>query len=886
MLHESLNTEGSFNVMASEGCVKWGKARKFWERAHYSRLNLWIILRIMKMNLRCKIGSAIPTSSSSSIDFGTNRNARNEIGAVHFTITSMVNTNTGESLRKSQFTLKTNNSKRGNLGKVVRLNLNNVRFKVSNLVRVPVLQSYYRPTMGVVINNLHCSKIMNPESCRIYGGKIHEKANALSNFKDTMDKGAFLKPCQAWPRVIHIGEKQNSLCLRKNVLKLCYHSSARDESKIKRQLLGEVTLKWPNSKKLSEIRKDVFKQQLGLVRLAEKHGLKSKEVYKKQKILFNSLSFRIVAVDKLWKSNGSRTAGVDGMKMGRKKDPDLLVRFLNAIRQITRNPSRYKASPVKRVWIPKGEGNVRPLGIPTLLDRSLQHLINLILEPLVEMTGEPHSFGFRPNRSAKQAVAKLRANLRTRDLKAIKRRASKNNLCNALFELPPEKKVILDADIQGFFDNINHTWILDNLFLHHELLVMVKTWLVSGVLEKNAFSETVMGTPQGGIISPSLANFTLNGLESVIMNSINPVTKSKDKRIPVRLKDGFRTRIASGLLYVRYADDFVVMARSKHLIQALVLPSIKTFLEARGLKLNESKTKIYRLADKGAQLDFLGYTFKYQDKWNCKSKIFYTHHAGSRGIALYPSRKKVLGVIKRIKFIFKVSSNLDAYNLIVNLNPIIRGWSNYFNMANSSHYRDTVRNAIYRLTWLWASKKHKKWGRKLIAQKYFLSDRLSSDSHYRKIKHSKFKNRKWTFHGEVFQKSRYNPEKSKTIYLVDVSNISQLLSSKFYVVPKKLLSIHGYHPDYMKLIEHNTTVNLKAGGPYSSFKEKLLKRQNNICPYCKESLLGPDGMTGRSDLHIHHIEPIYRGGPSKAISNMVLLHSWCHYDIDHGKLSG
>ena len=163
---------------------------------------------------------------------------------------------------------------------------------------------------------------------------------------------------------------------------------------------------------------------------------------------------------------------------------------------------------------------------------------------------------------------------------------------------------------------------------------------------------------------------------------------------------------------------------------------------------------------------------------------------------------------------------------------------------------------------------------------------LSSGSHYRKLNYSKFKNRKWVFHGKVFEKSRYTLEKPKTIYLVDVSNISQLLSSKVYVLPNKYLTIHGYHPNYMKIVEHNTNVNLKAGGIYASLKERLFKRQKNLCTHCNETLLGFEGVYGNSNLYIHHISPIYKGGSRNDISNMVLLHSWCHYDIDHGIVGG
>jgi RNA-directed DNA polymerase len=128
------------------------------------------------------------------------------------------------------------------------------------------------------------------------------------------------------------------------------------------------------------------------------------------------------------------------------------------------------------------------------------------------------------------------------------------------------------------------------------------------------FIKTELGTPQGGIISPTLANFTLNGLERTINQSILPLTTSKEQRIVVKLKDGSKTRIASGLTYIRYADDFVVLARSNYIIKDLVVPAVNKFLQERGLILSPEKTKIFRLSDKDAELNFLGYTFKYQLK--------------------------------------------------------------------------------------------------------------------------------------------------------------------------------------------------------------------------------------------------------------------------------
>ncbi len=691
------------------------------------------------------------------------------------------------------------------------------------------------------------------------------------------------------PRDVNIGQKLNSRSLKENLIKSRrYYFPVKDESKItfkkiKRQLKDNNMLTWPDNKTLGLIRKEVFKQQLELINLADIYDLYSKEVFKKQKILFNSLFFKIMAIDKLSKSNGAKTPGVDNIKLtSNKKDKDLYLKLLESINNKIKHPHIYKASPVKRVWVAKTSGKLRPLGIPTIEDRALQYLVNLILEPLVEMTGELHNFGFRPYRSAKYAIAYLKTLLKTKDKEAIKKRASKPNAENQLYELLPEDKVILDADIKGFFDNINHDWILNNLFLHPNLVLFIKAWLKSGALDKNIFFETKEGTPQGGIISPTLVNFTLNGLEKTVMDSINPLTKSKEKRIVIRLKDGSKTRIASSLAYVRYADDFVVLARSKHILNNYVLPSINNFLKPRGLTLNNKKTKIFRLSDKNTQLDFLGYTFKYNNKWSIKGHIFYNQHAGSRGIALYPNKEKVNKFINKIKLIFKKSNNLNAYNLIAKLNPILRGWSNYYNLANSSHYRSTVRNALYRLVWKWASRKHRRWSRKLIAKTYFLTIDLTNDkSESSKAEsYKKFKNTKWVFHGSVKNKSRYNINNNKTVYLVDVTNITQLLSSKHYVLPKNLLNIHGYHLNYMRLLTFSTNLKFKSAGLDSSFKQRLLAKQNNLCVHCEEPLITSDSSYGDA-IHIHHIEPIYKGGSSNSITNMVVLHSWCHYDIDH-----
>jgi RNA-directed DNA polymerase len=897
-LHMNLNTGGVFNEAFSEGCVKWGKARNVDEEPSTLDLTSLVFLSLTKVNYCYKDGSAIPASFNKLLRFRGEISVKGIPETVCSKTASTANTITEKNLKIIHDIIlcqKVVYSKRGNPGHEVYRNLIIILSKLLKIRLLLYLVLKY--FLNLVSFNLLCSSIQLQESGRVHGGKICEKANAPGNTRDSIN---FILNKIGCPVQYCKGQKLNSLSLKKNLpFYKRYYSTVKDESKleitaIKRQLKNNHKFNWPNSKTLNVIRKEVFKQQVELVSLANVYGLYSNELFKKQQILFNSLFFRIVAIDKLLKSSGSKTPGVDNIKLvGNKKDNNLLSELLESTRLQIKNPYKYKSSPVKRVGINKTNNKLRPLGIPTIQDRVLQHLLNLILEPLVEMTSDLHSYGFRPYRSAKQAVAFLKANLKTLDAKTIETKTSTANRKNELFQLLPENKFILDADIEGFFNNINHCWLLNNLFLHPTLRLFVKEWLTSGALDKNIFVLTEKGAPQGRVISPTLANFTLNGLEKKIMDSINPLTKSKDKRISITLKDGSKTRIGSYLTYVRYANDSIVLVRSRHLLKSYVIPSIESFLKERGLRLNSQKTKIFRLSDKNAQLDFLGYTFKYNTKWKIKSHVFYTHHAGSRGIALYPNKKKMHNFIAKIKFMFKKSNNLDAYTLIVKLNRILREWSNYYNMANSSHYRNTLRNALYRLTWKWAKRKHKRWGKKAIANTYFLrtieieknfsqaQNPEMAKSALKKPKYSKFKNTKWVFHGKSKCKSRYHIRKFRIIYLVDVSNISQLLSSKHFILPKNIQQIHGYHPNYMKLATFNTNLKFKSAGLNSSLKERLLKRQNDLCSYCHETLSDFESLYGTNMLHIHHIKPIFKGGSRDDISNMELLHSWCHYEIDH-----
>lgn len=224
----------------------------------------------------------------------------------------------------------------------------------------------------------------------------------------------------------------------------------------------------------------------------------------------------------------------------------------------------------------------------------------------------------------------------------------------------------------------------------------MKKWLKTKILDDGLYTDPTTGTPQGGIVSPTLANLTLNGLEKAVYDSIHPITRSKIRRQTVKVNGRVTKAVSLGVAVVRYVDEFVVFAKSKNIQTKYIRPAVDKFLAERGLFLSPHKTKLYTLRDKNAQLDFLGYTFKYQTRWSAKRNIvFEKGYVG--GIALYPNKDKVRNYISRLRTIFNSSSNLSAVELITRLNPIIRRWANYYNLENSSHYRSVVRRALYLL---------------------------------------------------------------------------------------------------------------------------------------------------------------------------------------------
>jgi RNA-directed DNA polymerase len=360
----------------------------------------------------------------------------------------------------------------------------------------------------------------------------------------------------------------------------------------------------------AKVEKNVSQLQARIVK-AEKEGRTGK-VRALQIILTKSFAGRALAVKRVTENRGKKTPGVDGILW---KTPK---RKTNAIQQLKRKG--YNAKALKRIYIPKSNGKKRPLGIPVMNDRAQQALHLLGLDPIAETRADNNSYGFRKYRSTADAIAQ----------------------CHNTLSQSWSAKWVLEGDIKGCFDNISKSWLLENIPMDKKML---KEWLDSGYIHNGIFNETEAGSPQGGIISPALANMTLDGLENVLkQHSGTSKTTRKGKLSKVNM--------------VRYADDFIITGVSREILEKEVKPLVVEFLSKRGLTLSEEKTAITHITE---GFDFLGQNVR---KYGSK-------------LLIKPSKKNVSLFLEKVRETIKGHPTATAENLIYLLNPIIRGWANY-----------------------------------------------------------------------------------------------------------------------------------------------------------------------------------------------------------------
>lgn len=311
--------------------------------------------------------------------------------------------------------------------------------------------------------------------------------------------------------------------------------------------------------KWSEVKHHVRRLQLRIAKAIKigRYG-KAKAL---QWLLTHSFFAKLLAIRRVTRNKGKNTPGVDGTiwKTCRQK-----ILAVNSLKR-----KGYKSLPLRRIHIPKKNGKLRPLGIPTMVDRAQQALHLLALEPISEILADKNSYGFRPKRSIQDAIEQ----------------------CFTVLSKKIAPKWILEGDIKSCFDKISHEWLENNIIMDRSVL---KQWLKAGFMEKNVYHSTEAGTPQGGIASPTLANIVLDGLEKAIKNN---------------------AKLGGKINFVRYADDFICTAASKEILEQKVLPVIIEFLQVRGLALSLEKTKITHI-DEG--FDFLGFNLR---KYNGKLLI-------------------------------------------------------------------------------------------------------------------------------------------------------------------------------------------------------------------------------------------------------------------------
>lgn len=501
-----------------------------------------------------------------------------------------------------------------------------------------------------------------------------------------------------------------------------------------------------------------------------------------QWLLTHSFSGKALVVRRVTENQGKKTPGVDKVVW------DTPEKKLRAMDELKRRG--YRPSPLKRVHVPKANGKLRPLGIPTMKDRAMQALYLLGLLPVSETTADGCSYGFRPERSVADAIERCFNALGRRDA----------------------AEWVLEADIKGCFDHISHEWLLGNVPMDRHALAR---WLKCGFMEKAVWSATEAGTPQGGIISPTLANFALDGLEQLLSKTFYR-TMRHGKMVHPKVH------------LIRYADDFVITGNSKELLVEQVKPLVEQFLAERGLMLSVEKTKVTHIEN---GFDFLGQNVrKYDGK-----------------LLIKPSAANYSACVEKIRTIIKSHMTAKQATLIKKLNPVIQGWANFHRHVVAARQFQYLDRDIWRALWRWAKRRHPNKNGTWIRERYF----------------HVIGGRTWVF---ACESEDWAGDKRRWVELRRASDTK----IKRHIVIRA--GANPFDPKWETYFEDRIGAKMKDNLAGRKRLLHLWLEQEEKCPVCGEPL------TKDSGWHVHHLIRRVDGGSNQR-GNLVMVHPNCHNQI-------